>query len=376
MSKVERFLMMFQRVTSSTRFIPEIDGLRFIAISSVVLTHLVTFFSVKDLHSYGSDFLRAEVVHFSERFAYGVQLFFIISGFVLSLPFALYHEGKREKPRMKDYFLRRITRLEPPYILSMIVLMVGAILVAKHPVSEILKSFLASLFYSHAFLFPGKASLINAVIWSLEIEVQFYILAPLLANVFRLRRLERRLILVLSIFAGLWLQKALPVDSKTIANYIFYFLIGFLLSDLYVAQHRAPVKDGLISFSSGVVCFLGIWCFEAETVRVLFSIGFFYLVLFTDLWRRVFSTPLLTVIGGMCYSIYLLHYPIISFFGNPLIRWIKVSDSYFPAWLFYGILLIPMVLLLSAAYFLLIEKPCMKRDWYKGLFGAFSDSRL
>ena len=57
------------------------------------------------------------------------------------------------------------------------------------PASErgtLLPHFFASLFYAHGLVY-GSWSEINAVTWSLEIEVQFYILAPLLCRVFSIR---------------------------------------------------------------------------------------------------------------------------------------------------------------------------------------------
>jgi peptidoglycan/LPS O-acetylase OafA/YrhL len=42
----------FRRITSSGTFIPEIDGLRFVAIASVVMHHLTTFIHAKDIHIY------------------------------------------------------------------------------------------------------------------------------------------------------------------------------------------------------------------------------------------------------------------------------------------------------------------------------------
>src|SRR5262245_10743057 len=48
---------------------------------------------------------------------YGVQLFFIISGFILALPFAAERLAGARPVRLKAFYLRRLTRLEPPYFL-------------------------------------------------------------------------------------------------------------------------------------------------------------------------------------------------------------------------------------------------------------------
>ena len=52
----------------------------------------------------------------------GVPLFFAISGMILGLPFARYWLLQGPKVSLRRYFLRRVTRLEPPYIASMLLL--------------------------------------------------------------------------------------------------------------------------------------------------------------------------------------------------------------------------------------------------------------
>src|SRR4051794_35423773 len=97
----ESFLSGLKRVTSSGDYIPEIDGLRFIAISAVVLYHVATFVNMAQ-SSKGGVF---------ELGARGVELFFVISGFVLAVPFAAQYTGGTRRVRLKDYFIRRLIRL-------------------------------------------------------------------------------------------------------------------------------------------------------------------------------------------------------------------------------------------------------------------------
>src|SRR4051812_35373876 len=117
MASLKNFTDKFKRITYSGRYLPEVDGLRFIAIFIVVCqTHLGTYIQdsvlqLTDQPSYVHRFLLEGT--------YGVSIFFIISGFILALPFA---ENKllHGKPVvLKTYLWRRVTRLEPAYIITL-----------------------------------------------------------------------------------------------------------------------------------------------------------------------------------------------------------------------------------------------------------------
>jgi peptidoglycan/LPS O-acetylase OafA/YrhL len=189
----------FKRITSSGNFIPEIDGLRFIAIISVVLLHLNNFIAIKyvtkNTENFDFSFLNKILSHGHV----GVPLFFVISGFILGLPFAKYYLKKGKSVSLKNYFLRRLTRLEPPYIIVMTTLLFGAVYVAKTiSLKNGIESYLSSIIYSHNFIYPNGLPKLNIVAWSLEIEVQFYILAPLIALFFSIKSfITRRLTMFL-----------------------------------------------------------------------------------------------------------------------------------------------------------------------------------
>ena len=160
------------RITSSGNFIPEIDGLRFIAILSVVLFHLFGFLSEKDPHNYVNQTDFSFLTNILEHGDLGVPLFFVLSGFILGLPFAKHHIKGEKKVNLKSYFYRRLTRLEPPYIIMMSMMCIAIVFSNKMQITEAIHSFLASLIYSHNIIF-SESSFINVVAWSLEIEIQF-----------------------------------------------------------------------------------------------------------------------------------------------------------------------------------------------------------
>jgi peptidoglycan/LPS O-acetylase OafA/YrhL len=112
-----RLLAPFSRIQSAGRYIPVIDGLRFYAFAAVIAVHWAKHAALLNAGESGE----ALNVRFFLNGAFGVQLFYVISGFVLALPFAKAWREKKPRPKLKAYYLRRLTRLEPPYVINLLV---------------------------------------------------------------------------------------------------------------------------------------------------------------------------------------------------------------------------------------------------------------
>jgi peptidoglycan/LPS O-acetylase OafA/YrhL len=83
-----------------------------------------------------------------------------------------------------------------------------------------------------------------------------------------------------------------------------------------------------------------------------------------------FSNPWITAIGGMCYSIYLIHYEVISAVG----RFTRRLSEGVPYWIHLAIqlgLVGTALVVICGLYFVLLEKPCMRRDWPQRLWSFF-----
>lgn len=361
----------FRRVTSSGNFIPEIDGLRFLAIASVFLYHLAG-----DVmrHSSGATL---EAVKASALFPtvevlnIGVQLFFTISGFILALPFATAHLNHQPPVPLKRYFLRRLTRLEPPYILSLICFFILKVSAGgRGSPMQLLPHFIASFFYSHNLIF-GVPSRINFVAWSLEVEVQFYLLAPTLALLFLIKRqtLRRALLvgLIITFGAIAVLTASKDIYKISLLGNAQYFLAGFLFADIYLSgktpQSRRFSWDLIFVLSGTLLLFT----LTEDGTLALWSAPWLLLALVVASFRGIATNHLvtniwITTIGGMCYTIYLLHNYLIACFG--MITESSLTTAPFLVRLVCQTALVgPMVLVVSAIWFRLIERPCMRPDW-------------
>lgn len=279
-----------------------------------------------------------------------------MSGFLLALPFAKWRLGLGSKPRLPTYYLRRLTRLEPPYIISMLVFFVAGFVdsgvaagLAKWP------HLLASLVYQHNLIY-GNGSTINFPAWSLEIEVQFYLLAPFLAVVFSLRNaVARRLLLSTTIVAIPVLRSIfLPHLFRTLPNYLEFFVAGFLLADFFLVDWKEAPAHSLgwdVASLVGWPVLVALMLSNAAPILIAPAILITYFGAFRGrISSWLFSRPLITAIGGMCYSMYLLHAPLISVTGRFAKRFLLGTD-FATRFAIQASVAIPAVLAVTCVYF-------------------------
>ena len=358
-------------ITRGRRFIAEVDGLRFVAIMAVVLFHVRQYTLEKHFAGVTIRPYEAWLPDVLYLGRYGVQLFFILSGFLLVMPFAKWRLGLGPKPSLRTYYLRRLTRLEPPYLLSMLLLFAGGIV--AYGVAAGLANWpnlLASLIYQHNLIF-GEKSAVSVVAWSLEIEVQFYILAPFFAVIFFIRdALARRAVLVSAMIAIPLLRSLLPFYMAGRFNslpwYLEFFVAGFILADFYLVDWKEAPKHTLgwdLASLAGwpALVALLLWGQAPALIAPVALVAYFGAFRGT-ISSRFFCHPVITLTGGMCYSMYLLHYAVISASGRLFKRFL-IGSNFTTRFVLDALVVIPVVLVVTGVFFVLIERPCMDPTW-------------
>ncbi len=364
-----------RRITTSQAFIPEIDGLRFIAIVPVVLFHLYQFELYRPLTGLEGSIL-ARCLRAGH---YGVQLFFVISGFVLALPFARHHLAGARPVKLGAYFMRRVTRLEPPYVLSLLGMYALRSFAGAVAVQYGVGHLLAGLLYMH-WIFYGASTGVNPVsrvAWSLEVEIQFYLLVPLLASFFRIADPQRRRALILTVIAALigiqyganalLSASAWPVWNFSILGYLHFFLLGFLFADLYVVR-QGQWRTGWLGDVAMLLGIMGaVYCEDHRTTALALlplSLALIFVAGFAStISRAVIVRPWIATVGGMCYSIYLIHYAVIQLHHKAFDSRVPHMSSFVGEFFLECLFILPVVCGLSALYFVLIERPCMNPAW-------------
>jgi len=147
-------------------FRQDINGLRAVAVVAVTLFHF-------------------EVPGFAGGFT-GVDLFFVISGFLMT---KIILEAKDDGSfSLRDFYLARLLRIFPP-MLAMIVALLALgyfflepteyLLLAQHALAALVSVIDVTLYRETAYFAPGRETLWLLHLWSLSVEVQFYLLFPL-----------------------------------------------------------------------------------------------------------------------------------------------------------------------------------------------------
>jgi peptidoglycan/LPS O-acetylase OafA/YrhL len=395
---IDRIVARLARVTSSGAFYPEVDGLRAIAILAVVAFHVQKYVPHATPAAYDwsiSASLVNSVEFISKKGFFGVELFFVISGFILSLPFATYYLGKGRRPSLASYYQRRVLRLEPPYIISLLVCFVLLTMVYGGSVRHLFPHLAASMVYIRQLVFGGNNP-INGVLWSLECEVQFYVLAPFLAMLFLVGRKSIRRICFFAIpivalglvHAGLLLMKAphlgtIPVvgvclrafapvsqflDRIIVLHYTGYFCAGFLLSDLFVSSWGgAPVKHWKWDIIGALAWVALLFLIKEETklfsvIAATIPFPLLILVAYIAAFRGPITNQILrnrwmVTIGGMCYTEYLYHQFLLHMVQARLGMITSKILIQLPLFLF-------VTVLFSSVMFVLFEKPFMYKNWH------------
>lgn len=367
-------LKRLRRITLSTAYLPEIDGLRFIAIVAVVFCHLSA--DLVQRHGLQVQSYVEWLCQLLKNFERGVHLFFAISGFILALPYARRYFQGQPGPDVKKYFRRRVFRMEPPYLVNVIIVSLATWAVNADLRPTLIWHFLTAVTYSHLLIYR-YVNPINMLWWSLEIETQFYILMPLLALLFKIRNpwVRRGILIGVSATSFLWQNPGgTGLISVTILAQIQFFLAGMLAADLYqsglMRRERIAWPWDLLGICAGATLFAlpEWWRIPAPLLLLLVLAG----ALKGHSFRGFLSLPWVSSIGGMCYTIYLWHVFVMALLLKLTLHWL-ISSNYLLGMATQSLLLIPVIFFFCVAMFLLIEKPCMQPEWPAALRAYFKN---
>lgn len=340
-----------------------LDGLRALALGGVVIFHL---FGIAGVLTAGGDSLHERLIW--TIFGNTLDIFFILSGFVLFLP-VLNRGG--DMGRISEFYLRRLSRIQPEYWLCLVVvvLMIVLIPVDFTPPTPSFANFLLHAFdlQTIARMFDPEGHVgfwIDGALWLIPVIVGLYLVFPLMVKVFRRTPWGGLALAALltaawklapnhfpSIYQSLSGHVTTDENLKIVAldqtpSYFFSFALGLTAAHIYHLARRNPespwVSRGVVlAFVIGIPAYyllslpytdaalqtasgfdgssrgrgLVLDNMGASTVRTMLILG----VILGPLWlQRPFSGRGWRWIADQSYGVYLIHLPIAYYIGQLL----------------------------------------------------------
>jgi peptidoglycan/LPS O-acetylase OafA/YrhL len=300
-----------------------LDALRGIAALVVFVQHAFSMFPVPERGSLAWVLFRLEHRLFSGAAA--VDVFFVLSGFVLTLPYV----GARAKGMSyADFIVRRITRLYPAFWIAVAVALAMRLAFADRLHAAALTEWTSmhwtapltakEVVRTLAMVLPVDGLALNTVFWSLIVEMQVSLLLPFFIVAVAATAGARASVLILA---------ASVVISTTMADQSGLQFLPLFILGVSLARHRAEITAALGRVSRRwIVALLALslvliearayvpWRFPDLRPEYLSGLGAGLLIVLVLARPRLSNgivNPVTRLLGTASYSFYLLHLPIL-----------------------------------------------------------------
>jgi peptidoglycan/LPS O-acetylase OafA/YrhL len=291
-----------------------LDGLRAVAIVLVIAFHYFSRWTpplfTDNLYPYGDWLADFPLFRYGN---FGVQLFFMVSGFVISL--TLFN-----CETWLEFARKRFARLFPSMLLCSVLTYVAASVIPSSRFPNTVLDFVPSLSFVEPLIWTKlvgrEFGVIDGVYWSLFIEVKFYFWACLLFFMFKGDRFLPAFCSFANVVLALVILERLAVPQLGPWLYVLFFTenlpwfaagVGFY----YLHRNRQTTMAWLLVMETAVVLSVESFLSAKATPAVLPIYAGFYvlfiLIIYRQPWVSVLAYRPVALIGASSYSLYLLH---------------------------------------------------------------------
>ncbi|HWZ19938.1 MAG TPA: acyltransferase [Ktedonobacteraceae bacterium] len=402
--------------TGKKNSIVVLDGVRGVAVLMVIIFH-INRVTGDNLWDPKTNPLASSV---STAGGTGVTLFFVLSGFLLFMPFAKTLLFKTDWPLLRVFYMRRVLRIIPAYYVSLFL-----IILFQYPQYLHRDNFKNLLLFLTFFMDSTRATFrqINGPYWTLATEWQFYMLLPFIALgiAFIVSRvpIKRRLlavsacllgIIIWGLFIRFWGLYFLAYPTRTflvprsVLNVINFFLfgvtgkytedfaVGMFISLCYIYSQHPSTGNKVVQlwkrlspwlWIGGIIIlvFSAMWHFKSDYVwswpfiptgmmdvfnwlsEMLLAIGFgaciAALLYGSAALKALFEWPMLRWVGLISFSLYIWHLPLLLLFQSrvlPMFHGLNRLATYSMYWYWAIAVIFPFAFL----SYLIVERPWMR----------------
>jgi peptidoglycan/LPS O-acetylase OafA/YrhL len=363
-----------------------LDTLRAVGAFAVLTTHV--FFWSGDYTRHGA------LGTVLARLDVGVAIFFVLSGFLLARPYLAAAATGREFPSTGRYLWKRFLRITPVYLVTVVVAL--ALIASNRDRGPV--DWLVTTLMSNTFVDPSLPAGLTQM-WSLAVEVTFYLTLPLLMVVAVGRRPVLRTGRVLAVLAGMvavavWWHLAGAADVDRVASgvpqqwlpaYLTWFAVGIGLALVHTQLERGrwrrvsravralgalpgtcwALAVGLLVISAtpiaGPTLLAAPTSGESLVKNVVYAAIGGLLVLtgvFADThgrYARAFGAPVARRLGWISYSLFCLHLPVLH-----LVMWVTGWPLFEGRGIEIWLLTAALSVVVADLAYRLVERPALR----------------
>lgn len=386
--------------------IKALDGLRAFAIIFVLISHSAWKFDAQLTLNIGS----ADFHNIFYNGWFGVDLFFVLSGFLIASQLLKY---PLNKTNLRNFMCKRYFRIAPAYYISVLAALVSLHIypvIGIEPLADIFATWwlplLSHIIFLHDYI--GRLPQIDGVFWSIPIEIKFYLILPIFIYLLnKFKNNTYRIALIVGFYGVYVALRTFYISAQygtEDIQYLDYFfkvktpfhlaldgltigvLCAFILKNNIVKRIKANTKLLDIGFYSGVTLFSILALtphftndiatfFERTIMTSLFSVSFGIILLCLIKGcsaTEFFSHKILHFIARISYALYLTHTYALSlqelliiqlqhYIASPTLCWIISMP------IFWGCAVITAMILYTA-----VEKPVI--HWSRKKWATIPDT--
>ena len=362
---------------STDTYLPNLTGVRGLAAAWVLALHAWSFSGAGRLVVPG---IGLDLTPLFECGYFGVDLFFVLSGFLLSLPFHRASLGGAPRPSLLRFWAHRCRRVLPAYWLQIVILVI--VFLATGATAKVAPL----IVFAHLALIqnvvPWLVPLLNPVYWSMPVEWDFYVVLPLLAALAARSRWPLALLLAVTFSVAFRILCYESLSESALTRFVGFgdiqqlparldqFFVGICAARVLAAAplSKRVANACLAAGIAAVVAMVYIAAphgdfFARQDVPYMFihhtltGIAFGTLVLGaagpTRIGRALFANRPMIFLGLISYSLYLWHYPLLE-----AMRTLGLIDAaHAPPGLVVPFVAVPLILFVAWLSYRFVERP-------------------
>lgn len=322
-----------------------------------------------------------------------VDCMILLSGFCLFLPYARSMVYGEKTPSTPTFYMKRVARIMPSYYIAVLIALFCFALPMKEYATntDMWKDFIPHLTFTHN-LFPESATMthLNGVLWTVAVEMQFYLFFPLLAKAFSKKPMTTYWCMTaVGVISSLYISRHWDtINQGLVVNQTLTFASvyanGMLGAWLYVAMTKDRQKNHAESVLWTVIAVASIGIYQVMCqnnisytagsrwqvdYRYLLSLVFLLFVISVimsvDWFHKIWDNRVMRYLAAISYNLYICHQYIS----------VKLKEMHIPAWegdtapnelgdkewmWKYFLLCIVLSLLIATAMTYLVERPAAK----------------